>query len=260
MVTGPFAGKYKNNPYVYWFLWCFVITYVALVTVWVVIYVQNISIVHTWFKHPGMPGAELTSLRGSFTSVVLRIAIVIHPWVPFFVMFMIAYRKNVTLCIGAFVLMSVGFLLCFFAFTVLSDQYSHCNGQEQYGNLCNSLLWCCVNEIRSNPANMCPNTIDCATPLTFDDVRANPTFEGLYWIHVVLTMLQGMYIGMTFFIWYLPEEKEKVEEEQQQPLDTDEADPTPEDFTKTAPPVASVITQNLVGGLSRRRTTHRLKE
>lgn len=250
MITGPFAGKYKDNPYVYWFLWSLIVTYVVLVTVWIVIFVQNTSPVHTWFKTPGMPGAELTSFRASFAMIVLRIAIVIHPWVPFIIMFMIAYRKNLTLSIGAFLLIGIGFVLCFFAFTVLSDRYSHCNGQEQYGNPCNSPLLCCVNEIRSNPANMCPNTVDCDSPLTLDDVKPNPVFEGLYWIHFVMMVLQGLYIGMTFFIWTLPVKKEKQEEEEEQP------EKAPQELTKAAP----TITQHLVGGLSRRKTTHRLKE
>lgn len=259
MISPPFLNKYKNNPYVYWFLWAFVVTYVSLVIVWIVIFVQNTSFVYTWFKTPGLPGAALTSLRGSFTSISLRFAIVIHPWVPFFIMTMIAYRSNAVLSIGAFGCVCVGFILCFFAMAVLADSYSHCNGQEQFGNICNDPLWCCVSEIRANVANGCPNTIDCDPPLSFDDVNPNGTFLGLFWMHVVMTILQGLYIVITAYVWSRPapvktEKEEQEEEEEEEELQKEEI---------PMPAVTTALAQQLVGGLSntttRRKTTHRLK-
>ncbi len=127
-------------------------------------------------------------------------------------------------------------------------QRSHCTHKTSL----TSVSACPVNEIRSNPANMCPNTIDCDPPLTLDDIDPNKTFEGLYWIHFVLMLLQALYLGMTIFIWYLPAKKEKVEEQEEE---EEQVDDTPKQ-----PPQVSPITQQLVGGLSRRKTTHRLKE
>lgn len=264
MLTPPLAGKYKNNPYNYWFLWCFVITNIVLVTVWCVIYVQNINFVHTWFKIPGMPGASLTSLRNSFTSIVVRLAIPGHIFTAVMVMSMIMFRKNLVLSIGCLVVLGIFFVLDFFTLVVLGDAYSHCNGQEQYGNICNSKDYCCVHEILINPANMCPDTIDCSTPLTFDDVDPNPTFLGFFWVHFVMTMLLLAYFVAIAIIWKQPAKEEDEDEEEEEVQQQDEESQAPEkeeeDKTPSPPAAETTITRKLAEGMTtRRRRRNQLK-
>lgn len=243
------AGKYKTNPYIFWFLWSFIIAYTVLVTIWMVIYIQNISIVYTWFKNPGMPGVELTSLRGSFTSIVLRIVIIVHPWVPFIIMSLIAYRSNTVLSFGSLVLLLIGFVLCIFGLVVLGDQYSHCNGQNQFGNICNDPRWCCVHEILINTANSCPNSgVDCATPLTFDDIGPNDTFLGLFWFHFTMTMLQLVFFIAMGIIWrYDPAESLGYNSVPSAPSST-ELD-IPEEEEEKAPPPPVPVQSALVSSL-----------
>ena len=256
-MLAPYKDKYETNQYVYWFLWCFVVAYVVVTTVWIAIFINNTSITHTWFKVPGAPGTELTSQRNSFTSISLRIAICAHLFIPIWIMTLIAYRSNVFISLLTLVAVGLSFVLCLWSLVALGDMYSHCNGQNQYGNLCNDPKWCCVHEILTNPANMCPNTIDCAPPLSFDDVGPNETFLGLFWMNFTLIVLQMVYLIVMVIIWRWPyapamelpvtveeepepQEEEEPEEEEQQPKST---------FIESLAPITTKTTRRRGHGL-----------
>lgn len=252
------GDKYTSNSYVYWFLWCFVVAYVVVTTVWIAIFINNASITYTWFKYPGAPGTQLTSLRNSFTSVTLRIAIVCHLFVPIFVMTLIGYRSNTVISLGTLVAVGIAFIMCLFSLIALGDMYSHCNGQNQYGNLCNDPKWCCVHEILTNRANGCPNTVDCAPPLNFDDVHPNQTFLGLFWMDFTLVILQAVYLGVMIVIWRWPDapEMELPMTQEEAPQEEEEEEPEP-----AAAPIKSTFIESLAPiTATRKRRTHGLRK
>ena len=244
MITAPLSGGKYERPAIYWFLWGFIMTYVVLIFVWTCIGVNNTSFVHTWFREPGMPGAELISHRNSFTSISLRLTIVVQLLTPFVIMLMIAYRSKAmwsVVCVGILLL---GFIISTFSWAALSDAYSHCNKQDQYGNICNDPKLCCIPEIRANPGNHCPNTVDCATPLMFDDVSPRDDFLLLYWIHFTLWLLMAFFFIIMLVIWYSPAEQlpTTVEPEASEKQDIEE----PEETVSAA----SKVTDALVSGLA----------
>ncbi len=64
--------------------------------------------------------------------------------------------------------------------------YANCNAQGEFGNLCNSLLRCCVPEIYANIVNQCPPG-PCVVavppvpiPATIGDLFADPMFVALF--------------------------------------------------------------------------------
>lgn len=230
-MRGPFARHYDGNAYLYWWLWALVIVYTVLLVVWIAVSVNSVAITHTYFKNPGAPGAQLDSLRGSFTTVALRIGIIFNMIALAWIISMIAYRNNVVLSIGFFVLFVIGAVVAFFTMVALSDQYSHCNGQNQWGNLCNAPNYCCAHEIWTNPDNGCPNTFDCATPLTIDDLAPNDNFLSLFWIHFVLLLLHIAYIVTCIVGWRM------LDSTQQNGEDVEE--PEPEKTVVEQPPAAA---------------------
>ena len=253
----PIIGtKYDTSKWFFWLLWIFIIIYTVLMMIWITVYVQNITITHTWFKTPGLPGNELTSYRNSFTAILIRMTIWVHLFVPFVIMAMIAYRRVALLSYILYGILIVFFFICFFCMSGLADQYSRCNGQDQFGNICNDPKWCCVTEIWNHPANMCPNTLDCTPPLTIDDVHPRSDFLGLFWIHFVLMIcLLGFLILITYF-WRTTEDSPEEEIEEEEILEEEQ------EVEKEAPAIE--YTNSLVTGLEpvmrRRRVTHSLKK
>lgn len=240
---GPLSqGKYKRNVYIYGFMTVFWVTYACVAIVWTVVPVHNLAITHTYFQAPGMPGAKLTSFRGSLTSIAISILIVIHNCWPIAVLTVILFRKNAIISLTLLAIMFVTFVITLFGLAVLGNQYSHCNGQNQYGNICNALNLCCVHEILIESNNHCPNTIDCAVPLTLDDVGPNTTFLQLFWINFVMFVLQLIFFIVMVVIWATPVGEEETEEQE----------PTTEEEKKKAAaavgipePLAKMIVDNI---------------
>lgn len=177
---------YDRNETFYWFLWVLVIGYVIGVGVYIGVFIQNTSMVYTWFANPGAPGSELVSFRGTFTDVAIRLTIFSHVLALMIILCMVIYRGNYACSSLWFLLYVVTILMTIIGFGATLASYAHCNGQNEYGNPCNDLKWCCAPEIYSNPANRCPNTLPCDPAVTLGQLRANDDFLGLFWTNTIL--------------------------------------------------------------------------
>ena len=212
-----FYPEYDKKQALYWVVWSFVLLYVIGTGVYLGFFVHNVNFIHTWFSNPGSPGDMLVSFRGTFTSAAVRISVFSHVLSIFFLMALLAYRKSYGCNILWFILYIVCFLLTLVGLGALSGSYAHCNGQNQYGNICNDRLYCCPPEIHNNVANRCPNTLPCDPPKTLEDLNPNSDFLGLYWLNFILFVMQMVFIGMTIWvIYYKPKKQEEEEEEEEE--------------------------------------------
>jgi hypothetical protein len=245
--------NYETSSFTYWFVWVFAVVFSALLLLYFIIPINNVNVPHTWFLNPATPGATLTSYRMGFVSVSIRIGIIAGLVALAAIFFMIGYRKS-------FVPFAV-FILCmifwFFTYTVLSDQYAHCNGQGQFGNLCNSKKLCCVHEILVNPANHCPTAIDCPTPVLLEDVEPDAQFMWLYWLHFGILILGIFWVIASFAIYYSKEPAgTKESEEPEEPEKSEESKPLVPVPSEPIIPTKS----SLISGLAPIRKTHILRQ
>lgn len=240
---------YETRSFVYWFVWIYALLACVFVLLYFVIPINNIHVPHTWFLNPATPGASLYSARAHFVAVSIRIGIIARIIALCAIFFMIGYRKSYV-PFGIFVIAAI---LWFFTYTALSDQYAHCNGQGQYGNICNSKKLCCVHEILINPANHCPTAIDCAVPVLLEDVEPDANFLWLYWLHFWMIIMDVFWI-----VWILvfasagtAGTAEKEEAETEEPTESTEP---------TEPPLPTAPTAGLLlSGLAPRRM-HNLRQ
>jgi hypothetical protein len=186
-----------------WILWLFIIIYCILLSVYCGVYILNNSPIYTYFKNPGAPGASLSSTRTNFDAVTVRMTVFGNILAIAFIMLMNArdFRDIYALNVAFFVLYCISIFFVFMGLIGLGNDYANCNGQNQYGNLCNDWQYCCPLEILSNPANGCPNTVPCPGGPLLEQLGPNPDFLGLFWINFVLLLLQIGYAG--FVGWLL---------------------------------------------------------
>jgi hypothetical protein len=246
----------QSNSALYWFLWVFFVVYVIVTFVWLAFFVHNASPTYTYFKNPGAPGAQLDSVRYNFAWMTVRLAVFAHVMVVLFLMAQIAYRNDRACNILWFILFLLAFALCILALAGMGSEYASCNGQNQYANMCNDLLWCCVNEIHTNPANMCPNTLDCpAGPVLLDQLSPNGDFLAVFWMHFALVILLIVYLSVMIGFWcYNP--GQVLLEEQEMDMETEKGPPLPyNNWKKTS--VSTLADQHKAGARSR---LNRLKE
>jgi hypothetical protein len=71
------------------------------------------------------------------------------------------------------------------------------------------LKLCCKNEIHTNPAFGCKNTLDCPV-----DPKPNADFEGLFWLHFILFVMQCVWLGV--YLYFLIDKKKDEKEEEVQ--------------------------------------------
>lgn len=179
---------YDEKRNFYWFVWVLVVGYVAGILLYVGVFVQNNSMTHTWFANPGLPGSELTSFRGTFTDVAIRLSIIAHILCVAIIICMVIYRGNYACSSMWFILYIVTFLMTLIGFGALLASYVHCNGQNEHGNPCNDRKYCCVPEIYANPINRCPNTLPCDPPVLVEELCPNADFLGLFWVNTLLML------------------------------------------------------------------------
>lgn len=198
---------YNTRPLFYWFLWIFVIVYIIGSFLYTALFVQNNASKYTYFKNPGMPGAELSSKRYLFVDIAVRLSIIGHVIIPALVMCMIFFKKSLGCNIFWIILFAIAFLCILVGLFGLSTDYAGCNGNNQYGNLCNSLDWCCVETVYSQPYNGCPNVLPCDVPRIQEDLNPNPDFLGLYWTGFILWFFDVVFIIVIGWHWSMdPEE------------------------------------------------------
>lgn len=240
----PFHPWYDKSTFVFWFLWVWIGLFTIGTIVYAGIFIQNNASVYTWFKSPGAPGSALTSKRGTFEDIAIRLTVAGNLLSLAFVCSMLTWRKNFGCNILWIVLFAIASFLTLLGILAMGRMYSECNQQLQYGNICNDDNWCCVNEIFSNPLNGCPNTVPCAVPKALNDLHPKADFLGLFWTNFLLFVFQ---CGMVVFIlvfwtksWTKSEEgtTEDFGQEPPEPLEPKkkEIEPVPQiEFEKQPP-------------------------
>lgn len=239
----------KMNSRLFWFVWIYVIVYVILTSVYLGVYVQNLSFTYTWFSKLGAPGTTLVSFRGSAADVLVRIATIFHVLsVSFIFLNMIAP----TVFYLWYSLYALGAFFAFLSMVSMGTLYGNSNGQGQYGNVFNDPRYCCPIEIQSNAANGCPNPLPCTDPVVLlTELRPNDDPVGLFWFNFVLLLMQCTYL-IVMIIWGRQEKKKEDEEEEEEEI------PPPAVEEKKFPPVpVESVTQRV--GVHRLRKTPLIK-
>lgn len=197
-----FYPFYETRKLLFWFVWIFTIVYVIGVGLEAGLFANNLSSVYTYFKNPGAPGAALTSFRYTFPDIAVRLLLLGHILFLVFFLSMVLFRISFGCNVFWFIMVGICILLVFLGLIGLAPSYVECNGQNQYGNLCNSGDWCCVEEIRLNPVNSCPNVLPCVPPKAASDLSPNPDFLGLFWTNFVLMLMQFAAVIVIFVYWW----------------------------------------------------------
>ena len=201
--SGPFIRNgvdlFEKDKGIRWFISIFTFFFVIGIIVYVGVFINNISFLHTYFKNPGMPGV-LTSDRYKFNWVITMLTIVVHVVILLSIYCMIIYRHDYGCNILWFGLIILFFGLLLFIIAAYSIQYSNCNHPTDPDNICNDLKWCCVNF--NNPANKCPNSIPCIPPITQSDLTPNLDFLNLFWYNVTIAGLYLLFILIIIFYWF----------------------------------------------------------
>lgn len=200
------------------YLYIFISIYLIGVLIYIGAFIQNLSVTHTYFSSLGSPGDELVSYRGTFVDVSIRLTVLAHIFNVAFILMMIAYKEKNTCYIVWFSLYVVAFIMIFMGFSAMTNEYWYCNGQNQQGNICNSLVWCGPVEIQSNLANGCPNPLPYSDPIILlGELRPREDFVGLYWLNFILFIMSlGFIIAMIVFWKRREEEEEEVEEKEEE--------------------------------------------
>lgn len=198
----PLYPWYDTSQFLYYFIWIFFITYVIGTGVFF-LFVQNNSVTYTWFSSPGNPGASLSSRRGSFLDVTVRLIIIVHIIFCGLVATMVLYRKNYGCNILWIILIILSILTVALGILALAREYANCNNQNEYGNLCNDPNWCNVNEIRMNPVNRCPDPSPSPSPALLSSLSPKPDFLGLFWTNFILFLMELTYLAMLIYYWSL---------------------------------------------------------
>lgn len=208
------------------------IVYIILVSVWLGIYIQNLSTTYTWFANLGAPGSALVSYRGTFVDVTIRLTIISHVMIPGIVFYSLINDANKY----AFYVFIIFSLLTLLGIVGTGTAYGSCN--TYFGNICNDLLYCC-----KFPGNGCPTVIPCPSII---NLGPNETFLGLFWINFVLFLMQLAYIFYVG-IYQKKQPKEKIdepeeEEEEQEKVvyNLDITKPEKPETTQTAPAAAQI--------------------
>jgi hypothetical protein len=195
----PLYPSYDKSSAVFWCIWVWFGLYLVGTILYVGLFAQNLSSVYTWFKNPGAPGTSLSSKRGTFGDVSIRLSIAANIIILGIICSWIMFRKNFGCNVIWAIFYFIMLLMTLLGIMGMGQMYSECNAQLQYGNLCNDLNWCCVNEIFANPLNGCPNVLPCAIPKTLNTLNPNQDFLGLFWLNFVLFLFQ---CGMLVFLMY----------------------------------------------------------
>jgi Ca2+/Na+ antiporter len=143
-----------------------------------------------------------------------------HIFILACILCLIAYRDNNGCQIFWFIIYAICYILLLIGLGSLGREYSQCN-REPY-NLCNDLKLCCKNEIHTNPAFGCKNTLDCPV-----DPKPNADFEGLFWLHFILFVMQCVWLGV--YLYFLIDKKKEEKEEEEDKIVKDETKETPQE-------------------------------
>lgn len=222
---------YDTSRGLYWFVWVFVILYVIGTGVYIGVFVQNISTVHTYFAQPSLPGSTLLSFRYTFTDVAVRLTVIAHILNPLFIMTLVAYRKDFGCNVVWFALYVAAFLMTLIGLGATAGSYANCNGAQQFGNICNDAAYCCK---LLDPK--CPNVLPCADPV---ELHPNADFLGLFWTNVILLVFQ---IAFVLVVVFFSGGKQKMDEPEEDP----EGEEEPAYYAKPSAPEPPLLKSSIV--------------
>lgn len=225
MAKLPLHPWYDKSKLLFYFVWIFLILYAVGFLV-LFAYIQNNSLPYDWFRNSGMPGATLSTTRGSFLDVTIRLMCIAHVLLCGVIASMIMFRKDFGYNVIWIICISLAIIVTLLSIFTLTQQYIVCNQDNQYGNMCNSLNYCNVNEIRANPLNGCSDTAPSPSPVLWSSLSPRVDFLGLYWTNVVLFALQCIYLSVISYYWSL-DDQEIPEDDDQEEEETEEEEEPP---------------------------------
>lgn len=193
----------------------FFVLYIILASAYFGFFIQNLSTTYTSFANLGAPGSALVSYRGTFVDVTIRLSIFTHVFFPAIGLLLLDSK----IIYGILIILSTLTLL---AVVGTGTSYSTCN--TAFGNICNDYAYCC-----KYPGNGCPTVIPCPSVL---QLNPNDTFLGLFYINLVLFLMQMTYIIVKLYTKKKkeeepPKEEEKEEEEEEKVEEKKETPPAP---------------------------------
>jgi len=201
--SSPFISRdgtdlYESSNALYYFLqivlWLYALGYVANLVL-----VMNTSVTHTYFKT--LPGGALFTERYVTARWIFLMLALLRILVPICVLSMVLYRRSLGCLIGWLVVLVLLVIVDVLVLIALGTDYGGCNGQNEFGNLCNAPLWCCVPEIYGNPANMCLNSVGCTPAVALEDLRPNTDFLWLFWVTFVFVVFDVVLLMVPVIIW-----------------------------------------------------------
>jgi hypothetical protein len=165
--------------------------------------VMNTSVIDTIFRT--LPGGTPYSLKWhTFQWFIFMIANMKY-FMPILMNQMILYRKSRGCSILWFVFLFIIVMFDLFVVLGLLRFYSACNGQGQPDNPCNSLIYCCAQDIYTISTNACPNSSPCPDypGLTRDQLGANVDFKWYLAVSIVFLAFDLIFVGFFGGVFYI---------------------------------------------------------
>lgn len=204
-VSSPFVSAegvdlYESSSALYYFLqfavWIYVLAYVAHMVL-----ILNTSVTHTYFKT--LPGGTLFSERYATARWIFLMLGALRILVPIAVLSIILYRLHTNCMLWWIFVLALLVITDTLVLISLGTDFGDCNGQNQFGNLCNSVTppWCCAPSIFGNPGNMCPNSAGCTPAVTVADLAPNSNFLWLFYATVGFVVLDLILLLLPIGLW-----------------------------------------------------------
>lgn len=199
----------------YWLIQILWIVYAIAIPCYIVL-ILDAYIPDTLFQ-PDLPAGTYFSMRyTSFWWVVMFMS-GFKLLMPILTTMATMWRANRGCAVMWVVFLFAFFAVSLFVFIGLTTFYATCNQNGQVNNPCNSISWCCVQQIYSNPENICPqgnyacecpanivNVVDCPVyPPTIAGLAPNPLFLWIYFVNLFFLIADGVFL--VFYMYKLLE-------------------------------------------------------
>ena len=208
-IISPFQGRqgqdlYETSAVLYYFLQVVMWFYIAGAIAYLVL-IANVNIRHTYQVPPSLPGTLVSDRYGTFTWIFLMLSVIGNLFIAVLVPMLVLWRKDRGCTILWMVFLVIFTLLSVFTVVVLGGLWGSCNAQNQNGNICNDLEYCCAVEIYSNPANGCSNTGPCMLPnqpSSISQLRSNVDFRWLFAVSIVFMLFDITFFILLTILWF----------------------------------------------------------
>lgn len=197
-----FQDAYDRGGALYYFIqvlkWIYFLGSIAYLVL-----IMNVTILHTIQNPPSSPGTLISQRYNSFVWVFLMLSVISHIGMALVIFMFVLWRKDRGCTIFWTILMILFLIISVFVVAMLGSLSGNCNGQNQAGNICNDLRWCCAPEIYTNPANLCQPTGACpATPVTLHDLSSNVDFRWLFAVSIIFMLLNIVLLIVLIYLRY----------------------------------------------------------